>query len=530
MTAVLPLSPDALSQEVARLTALLNQKEQLIQQQQSSIVSLQHQLHLFRTARFGRKSEKGVVPEQMALVFDEAMLTPEIEQELATAEETQTVTYTRPKKNTGRKALPQSLPYVEQVYDLTEEEKHCACGCALTYIRDERTEQLDVVPQMTFRVVHIRKQYACKGCEDTMKLAPKPKQPIPGSIATPGLIAAVINSKFRAHMPLYRQEEMFHAAGVPITRGTLSHWVIKAADLLTPLVKLMEDNIQTYDIAYADETTLQVLKEKGRLPTQKSYMWLFSGGPPNKRAFVYQYHPTRAHRIVADFFADFQGYLHADCYEAYISLGLKPAIQHVACWAHTRRYFVDVAKATKKSGLAHKVIALIAKLYHLEAKLKEDQAPPAAVLAARTEKANAIVIELKLLLDEASAKVLPKSPIGKAVFYALNHWEALKTYLYDGRLDIDNNLSERAIKPFVIGRKNWLFAGNELGATAGGILFSLIETCKHHQIDVFSWLKYSLSHIQQAHSLEQLEALLPYNINPLLLDNMRSLPELIFPA
>ena len=522
MTAVSSLSQDPLSQEVARLMALLSQKEQLI-------ASLQHQLHLFRTARFGRKSEKGVVPEQMSFHFNEAEPLVESKQEEAPSE-SQTITYTRTKNKTGRKPLPQSLPYVEQIHDLPEEDKHCACGCALTHIRDEITEQLDVVPQMTFRVVHIRKQYACKGCEDTMKRASMPKQPIPRSIATPGLIAAVINSKFRCHMPLYRQEEMFHAAGVPLTRGTLGGWVIKAAHLLTPLVKLMEDTIQCYDIAYADETTLQVLKEKGRAPTRKSYMWLFAGGPPDKRAFVYQYHPTRAHQIPAQFFAEFEGYVHADCYEAYVSLGLKPSIQHVACWAHMRRYFVDVVKSTKKTGLAHQVVALIAQLYHLEAQLKENHATPATVFAARVQKAKPIVVALKARLDEASSKVPPKSALGKAVFYALNHWEALITYLDDGRLDIDNNLSERAIKPFVIGRKNWLFSGNEDGAHAGAILFSLIETCKHHQIDVFSWLKYTLTHIHNAHTLEQLEALLPYNIDNKLLDSMRNLPHLISPA
>ena len=524
MTVVAALSKEELSQEIARLMAQVQQQEQKIQ-------SLQHQLHLFRTARFGRKSEKGVVPEQMALQFDEAVPVVEVDsQPSQITEETQTITYTRTKKGTGRKALPKSLPYVEQVYDLTDEEKQCPCGCTLTHIRDEITEQLDVVPQMTFRVVHIRKQYACKSCEDTMKLAKLPKQPIPHSIATPGLLAAVINSKFRCHMPLYRQETMFHEAGISLTRGTLSNWMIKAADLLTPLVKLMEDDIQSYDIAYADETTLQVLKEKGKSPTQKSYMWLFTGGPPSKRAFVYQYHPNRSHQIPADFFADFKGYLHADCYQAYIALGTQEHIQHVACWAHARRYFVDVAKSTKKQGLAHQVITLIGKLYHLEAELKEQKASIDLIFSTRTQKAIPILHELKELLDQASLKVFPKSPIGNAVFYALNHWESLKNYLNDGRLEIDNNLSERSIKPFVIGRKNWLFHGNDIGARAGSILFSLIETCKYNKIDVFSWLKYALAHIQQAHTLEQLEALLPYNINTQLLDNMRSLPDLCMPA
>lgn len=530
MTDVSALSLEQLQQEYARLMALVVQQEQTLQQKSQTIQTLQHQLHLFRTVRFGRKSEKGVVPEQMAIQFDEAVPVIIAEEQQPTETQTETLTYTRTKKNTGRKPLPQSLPYIEHVYDLSDEEKQCACGCTLTHIRDEVSEQLDVVPQMTFRVVHIRKQYACKACENTMKCAKKPQQPIPHSIATPGLIAAIINSKFRCHMPLYRQETMFNDAGISLTRGTLSNWVIKAADLLSPLVKFLEDDIQNYDIAYADETTLQVLKEKDRVPTQKSYMWLFIGGPPSKRAFVYQYHPTRAHQIAADFFTDFQGYLHADCYKAYVTLGMQQHIQHVACWAHARRYFVDVAKTTKKPGLAQQAITLIGKLYQLERSLKETNAQESSIFITRIQKAKPIVDELKELLDQATLKVLPKSPLGQAVFYALTHWESLQSYLYDGRLEIDNNLSERAIKPFVIGRKNWLFHGNDIGARAGAVLYSLIETCKYHKVDVFSWFKYALTHIQQAHTMEQMEALLPYNINTLLLADLRSIPHLRFPA
>ena len=524
MTDVSALSIDQLSQEIARLRALVGQQEQTIQ-------TLNHQLHLFRTARFGRKSEKAVVPEQLALQFDEAVPVVEVQLiENCPPTETQTITYTRTKKGTGRKPLPQSLPFVEQVYDLTDEEKQCVCGCALTHIKDEITEQLDVVPQMTFRVVHIRKQYACKACEETIKLAPLPKQPISQSIATPGLLAAVIHSKFRCHMPLYRQETMFDEAAISLTRGTLSNWVIKAAELLTPLVKLMEDGIQTYDVAYADETPLQVLKEKGRPPTQKSYMWLFIGGTPSQRAFVYQYHPTRSHQIPADFFQDFKGYIHADCYKAYSSLAAQGAIRHAACWAHARRYFVDVTKTTKKEGLAHQIIALIGKLYLLERSFKGNNASVATILEERTLKANPILLQIKEILDKASLNVLPKSPLGMAIFYALTHWDALNTYLCDGRLEIDNNLSERSIKPFVIGRKNWLFHGNDRGARAGSILFSLIETCKYHKVDVFSWLKYVLANIQQAHTITQLESLLPYNINTQLLTDMRKLPNLTFSA
>ena len=279
---------------------------------------------------------------------------------------------------------------------------------------------------MTFRVVNIRKKYACKDCEGTVRLAKLPKQPLDKTMAAPGLLAAIIDAKFNRHMPLYRQEAMFTEANISITRGTLSNWMIKSANLLTPLVKLMEADIHNYDIAYADETPLQVLKEKDRLPTQKTYMWLFIGGPPDKRAFVYQYHATRSHHIPFDFFADFKG------------------------WPHARRYFVDVAKACKKEGLAHQVVKLVGKLYHLERELKDKQATPEIILMRREQEAMPVLAQIKELLDDAQLKVPPKSPLGTAVFYSLNHWDALNIYLQDGRLEIDNNKSERSI--------NWTLA------------------------------------------------------------------------
>jgi transposase len=523
MTAVSAPSIEQLQQENQRLLALVEQSKQTIQ-------NLQHQLYLFRTARFGRKSEKGVVPEQMALQFDEAV--PIVEEPAPQenhSESTETITYTRNKKGTGRKPLPKSLPYIEQIHDLSETEKQCSCGCTLTHIADEVTEQLDVVPQMTFRVVHIRKKYACTDCEETIRLAKLPKQPIDKSIAAPGLLAAVIDAKFNRHMPLYRQEAMFAAANISVTRATLSNWLIQSAQLLTPLVKLMEADIHAYDIAYADETPLQVLKEQGRLPTQKSYMWLFIGGPPSRRAIVYKYHTTRGHFVPLEFFADFNGYLHADCYQAYVTLGQTEHIHHVACWAHARRYFVDVAKSAKKEGVAHQIVKLIGKLYHIERELKDKKASPALIFMRRVKEARPILIQIKKLMDDAASKTLPKSPLGTALFYSLTHWDALNMYLYDGRLEIDNNLSERTIKPFVIGRKNWLFHGNDVGAHAGSILFSLIETCKQNKVDVFSWLKYVLTNIHHAQTMEQLEKLLPYNIDPQLLNEMHSLPALTFP-
>lgn len=419
---------------------------------------------------------------------------------------------------------------MRNVSDLTDSQKQCACGCTLTPIGDERSEQLDVIPQMTFRVVHIRKKYACRQCEETIQTAKLPKQPIPKCIASAGLLSAVIEAKFNRHMPLYRQEDMFKRAGLTMTRATLSHWVIQLAKLLTPLVKLMEDIVQTHDVAYADETTLQVLKEKDRKAKTKSYMWLFIGGPPDKRSFVYQYHPTRANQVAIEFFDDFKGYLHADCYSSYTALGKKEGITHVACMAHVRRYFVEITRQTKKrKGLAFQIVELISKLYRLENVLKEEKSSSERIKQERQAKAVSILTQIKSLLDANALKILPQSPIGKAVHYMMTHWQALNHYLKDGRLEIDNNRSERSIKPFVIGRKNWMFHGNEIGARAGATLFSLIETCKAHNVDVFAWLKHALGHIHHADTVEKLEELLPFNVQAAALEAARAMPELTFP-
>jgi hypothetical protein len=292
----------------------------------------------------------------------------------------------------------------------------------------------------------------------------------------------------------------------------------------------MADIIQNHDIAWADETPLQVLKDKDKKGPSKSYMWLFIGGPPEQRSFIYHYHATRATQVAADFFEDFKGYLHADCYNAYTTLGKQDHITHVACMAHARRYFMDIVRQTKKQkGLAYQVVELIGKLYHLEKLLKEANANPDEIKLKREERARPILLQIKKLLDDNISKVLPQSPLGIAIAYMLTHWQALNHYLLDGRLEIDNNRSERSIKPFVIGRKNWLFHGNDKGARAGAVLYSLIETCKAHQVDVFAWLKHALTHMHQADTLEKMEALLPFNVKPEELDAARAIPELIYP-
>ncbi len=225
----------------------------------------------------------------------------------------------------------------------------------------------------------------------------------------------------------------------------------------------------------------------------------------------------------------FEGYVHADCYSAYINLN-KERIKHVACMAHARRYFMDIVKATKnKPGIAKSATQWFAKLYAIEKKLKEDKAEPVQIKQVRMAEAKPVLAEFKLWLLKQQKTVLPKSPLGKAIFYSDKHWDSLTQYINDGRIKIDNNRSERAIKPFVIGRKNWLFNSTTKGADASSILFSLVQTCKEHDIDVFAYFKYALESVTKCKTEHDIQKLLPYNVSPDLLKAQRDIPVLVHP-
>jgi transposase len=491
-------------------------KEELIKivsQQAKQIQFLEEQVLAYQLRQFANKSEK-FNPHQASL-FDEAK-PPESEEKILDCEEEISVaSYTRNKK-VGRKPLPAELPRIPRIYDLAEAEKICTCGYELTYIKDEKSEQLEIIPAKIYVIEHIRKKYVCKHCEQTIKLAPPPSLPIPRSIASSGLLSHVLVSKFQDHLPLFRQENILKRIGVDIPRATLSLWVIKCAELMVPLLKLLHDRILTYDVAYADETTVQVIKENKSIQAKK-YMWLFAGGPPEQFVFYYYYHPSRSHEIPADFLADFKGYLHCDGFPGYDTLANKnPAITLVGCLYHARRKFMEVMKLMpKKEGVATHVIKLIAELAQIEEEIKSF-APPEK-LAKRQNQSKITLNNLYDYLMENQANIPPKSLLGQAVNYTLNQWDKLLIYLNDGRLDISNNLSERAIKPFVIGRKGWLFANSIKGAHAAATIYSVIETCKYHHVEPYEYLRYVLEALPKCNIIEDYEKLLPYQIDKKLL-------------
>ena len=489
------------------LVALLSEKDQQID-------ALTELLRIHRYRQFGNKSEK-ISADQLS-IFNEADLSKNVAAIVAAEEEIQVASYTR-KQSPGRKPLPENLPREQRIYDLQDDEKICLCGHMLSHITDETSEQLEIIPAKVYVIAHVRKKYACKQCEESIKTASMPTQPIPRSIAAPGLLSHVLVSKFQDHLPLHRQEQMLRRIGIDIPRSTLYLWVIRCAELLKPLLNIIHQQIISYDVAYSDETTVQVVKEQNKCVQSKKYMWLFAGGPPEKFAYYYNYHPSRAHNVAADFFEGYKGYIHCDGFPGYDTLAAKSSdIILSGCLYHARRKFVEITKVVKaKEGVAHDVLKYITLLAKIEEDIKELSALDKFKI--HNEKAKPVLDELYTYLITMQPRIPPKSPLGQAVSYTLNQWTKLITYLKDGRLENNNNRSERAIKPFAIGRKGWLFANSVPGAHAAATLFSLVETCKYHGIEPYDWFRYVLQQLPLCKMADEIESLLPFNIDRTLL-------------
>jgi transposase len=478
---------------------------------------LLEQISLLRAQLYGRKSEKGK-PEgpQPLPLFD---MPEPVDGQPEEAEETQIPAHTR--KKGGRKPLPEHLPRIEKIHDIDPAAKICACGCELSRIGEEVSEQLDIVPAQARVIRHIRPKYACRNCEGledngpTVKIAPVPVQIIPKSIATPGLLAHILTGKFVDHNPFYRQEQQLARLGVSVSRTVMCTWAMQVAKTCRPLLNLLIDEVLAGSYLSIDETTLQVLQEPGRAPTSKSYMWLFRRGDPEKPVLIYAYHATRSGDVVREFLCDFKGYVQTDGYGGYDFLANRKGVRHIGCWAHSRRKFMDVVKAqgqNRKTGSADKALKYIKDLYRIEQKARELNHAPGRIYAERQERAKPILDEFKEWLDKKALQTPPKGLLGTAIAYTLNQWNKLIGYLEDGRLSIDNNLTENAIRPFVLGRKNWLFSGTPEGAEASALLFSLIETAKANRLEPYLYLRHIFEKLPLASVVEDYEALLPWNL------------------
>jgi len=472
---------------------------------------LQEQLNIALAKRFASRSEQ-LSPDQIRL-FDEAESTSPAEAEAALEETVAVAPYHR--KVGGRKPLPERLPRVEVVHELPEIDRRCEHdGRLLAEIGEVVSEQLDIVPATIQVIRHIRKQYACD-CGQCIKTAPLPAQPIPKSMASPGLLAHITVSKYQDALPLYRQETILQRIGVDIPRATLANWMIRVGQLVQPLINLMRDRLLDYDIIQIDETPVQVLKEAGRRAQSKSYLWVQRGGPPDGRVILYDYDPSRSGAVPQRLLAGYSGYLQSDGYEGYNAVVVANGLTALGCMAHARRRFDEAVKAqgkNKRRGKAWRGLALIQKLYRVE---KQARAmTPDERYRYRIEHAQPVFDEMRTWLESALPQVPPKNATGKALHYLHAQWDKLTRYLEDGRLEIDNNLCENAVRPFVMGRKNWLFSDSVAGVTSSANLYSLIETAKAHGLEPYAYLREVFTKLPQASSVEGIEALLPGNIDP----------------
>jgi transposase len=417
----------------------------------------------------------------------------------------------------GRKALPTELPRVGIVHELPEGQRHCGEGHTLVVIGEEVSEQLDVIPAKIQVLRHIRKKYACPCCGAGVKTAPLPPQPIlPKSNASAGLLAYIVTAKFLDALPLYRQSKQFQRIGVYLPRATLASWTVRCGGLVQALCNLMQEQLGRYPIQQMDETTAQVLKEDGKAATSQSYMWVQRGGPPERPVIRFSYSPSRSQNVGDQSLLDFQGILQTDGYAGYLTPCAKNGLRHAGCWAHVRRKFDEALKAqdpkaTSKAGKASEALATIQALYRIEKAI--NGLPVADRLQIRRQKAKPILNAMKEWLDTSLTQVTPSSLTGKALTYLSNQWPSLTVYCEDCRLDIDNNAIERAIRPFVIGRNNWMFSDTVKGVNASANLYSLVETAKLNGLEPYRYLHHVFNELPKAQTLADIERLLPWNVD-----------------
>ncbi|WP_444932334.1 IS66 family transposase [Microbulbifer sp. SSSA002] len=521
---LLPTDPEALKTLLLEQSKKIFEQDSRLKENHKHIRFLEEQIALLRNQRFGKSSEKSS-PDQIGLFNEaESEATDSLCEEEGEGEATEAViesaSYTR-RKSSGRKPLPADLPRVRIEHDLPKKEKICDCGCALKAIGEEVSEQLDIIPAKIQVLQHVRKKYACGNCEVGVKTAALPAQPIPKSNASPNLLAYITTAKYQDAMPLARLEKGFQRIQVELPRSTLANWMIRCSHLVQPLLNLFNDKLREGPVIQCDETPLQVLNEPEKSAQSKSYMWIRRGGLPDQKVILFDYSPSRSGAIASDLLSGYRGYLQTDDYSGYYAVATEEQITHLGCWAHARRKFVEAQVTTKaksknkKSGKskpsrADIAINYITHLYNIERKGKELSAEERYQL--RQKESLPVLDKLHAWLEKTRPKVIPKSTLGKALNYLHKNWRKLQIYTASGNLKIDNNAAENAIRPFVVGRKNWLFSATPRGAHASAALYSLIETAKGNDLEPYAYLCKVFSELPKAQSLEDIEVLLPWNI------------------
>lgn len=496
---------------------IIAEKDARIAELEALVKYYEEQFQLAKHRQFGASSEKSEYDLQLS-IFNEAESTADTN--VPEPELTQIVRHYNKRARLTNDRLPAHLPVEIVEHDIPVSERVCPeCGGDMHVMGREKRRELKIVPAKAVIVEHVRKVYACRDCERDecgvpIRKAPMDDPVIKGSFASPEAIAYAMTQKFVMGTPLYRQEQEWKRQGIMLSRQTMSNWLLKATeDWLLPIYDILHEVLCLRDVLHADETTLQVLREPGKAAQSKSYMWLYRTGSNAAYPIVlYDYQPDRKAKRPAEFLKGFSGYLHTDGYDAYRKL---PGVTIVGCWSHARRKFDEQLKILPEKDRAGSNILrgkrYCDRLFELERHFAS--LPPDERFEQRQKQAKLVMNEFFEWL--VALNPTPKTGIGVAAHYALSQRQYLERYLLDGRLEMSNNRAERSIKPFVIGRKNFLFSNTPRGAKASAIMFSLIETAKETGLNPFEYLTYVLQNAPNwdiRNNFDALDLLLPYSV------------------
>jgi transposase len=497
------------------------EKKVAIVEQENKELREKLQLALFR--QFVRHGEK-FTGEGQAPLFDAAETAAPAAPEPAGGTETVN-SYKRAKR--GRKRIDPNIPRIDKIIDIPEAEKQCACGCPLTCIGEEEIERLIIIPEQVYVLCYHVKKYACHECEGSgdeerpaVRTGDVPANIIPGSIATPELLSYIFTKKYSDYMPYYRQEAAFERLGVKLSRQNMANWQQKVCETLQPLLQLIKAHLQSGNVVQMDETTMTVKDEPERANSQKSYMWLARGGPPGQPVLWYEYSETREKKHIVEILGGFSGYMQSDGYSSYESAAEQDlvGVVHVGCWAHTRRKFYEAMKIATGPSLAEAAMSQIKGLYSVERELREKVGNKTIdtekFVSQRRERSEPILRAFREWLEKNEGIAPPSSKLGEAINYALKEWHTLERYLDDWQLTPDNNACERGIRPFVMGRKNWVMSGSPAGAKSSCELYTLIETAKANGWNAAKYLTRIFEQATVMKPSDDWGQLLPWNLAP----------------
>jgi transposase len=521
-----------LPNDVELLKAMLAERDKIIAEQDKAIKEItiklswaEEKYRAMELRYFGRKSEKYTpFEDKQNRLFDEA---EEFAQPQVAPVELKVHVPEHDRAKRGRKSKEMLVSERQEiVHDLTDEEKTCpCCGKQRPLIGEDKSSEYDLVPAHVVELVHIIKKYGPCNCEGfaqaeepTIIAAKGPAKVIPGSDFTNRTTAFFMTAKFADAVPFYRMEKTLARDGLIISRAALCNQAMAIGRAIGDLIDAMDRDLRKSPVLLMDETTVKVLKDERGPPGRKSYMWVARGYYGEKVIILFRYNPTREGEFARSLLEGFSGYLQTDGYSGYNRVGEREGIIHVSCFAHIRRKFHEAWETSAKTGPAIEAIELIRRLYEVESECRSafnsGKLSAASFLERRRAQAQPIIDEFKAWLDTTAGPVAPQSALGRAISYAQGQLERARRFAEHELLTPDTNAAENAIRPFVVGRKNWLFSGSPLGAHASAGIYSLIETAKANGHEPFAYLAYLFDQLPLCKTFDEREALLPYRLGP----------------